>query len=1099
MRTSRRYFAAGVFLLFVLQGCPCPGGGGGGGPVYGELVIRTDQGVSSSAELDFGTVSMGASATKKLVLLNVGRARIIVRGFTKPDASQAATQAGTTVNDANPIFTVTASDEVVIASGETVELDVAFAPPVVENEAERPYRVTLNITADGLPLEAVSTFTLIGNSVSGECALPNTIDFGAVAIGDTFARTFDFVNPRAVETHGYLGPIESQQGVGIFSSTPESPRNEFLIGAMSTRTATFQFKPTQASEYVATVRLRRADACPEKPVRLLGIGVQAVITWAPAELRFGYSPLRNTVERDVVFSNFSVNPVTLSALRAADQTTPNAPSTIFKVVDPSGTLVLPAAARDVDGMLRPGVATVKASFTPTTLGPRRGFLTATTALASQALLSVPMHGVGGGPDIAVNPSPVLSLGRVAFFQGASPASFAQSQLRIQNVGTTIANEPDGNLKLGELDGTGQRARPYWDVVPLNGATRQEICVGVFDAVSGACDERPLNYDAALGLVAGASVQVPVRITPSGLGMREFELRIFSSDADEPVTTLAITANAVDVPECDVEITPIALPFGIVTPPTVRDSAFSIRNRRVGAGDVCLITNLQLGAETGTPTGMPPVFSLPTGTLSELELQPAESRQIFVRAWPQGQLPATPTQVSGKVQFNLAHRTAPAREVAVTATIANSCLVISPSDLNFGTVQRECASATKTFLMYNTCSTPVTINTASMSAPAGEAPGGPNCPGSAPCPEFHVVSGLAGSTVVAPGATTPVTFQLRYRPINLGPDSGAFVINVTQAGQPLDYVVTLRGVGDTQGLNTDTFRQTNRREADILLAIDKSGSMGLEQEKLATNMNAFLAFATAERVDFHIAAINTELTDPNRGVFNVSTAGHRYLRPDTLNLQREFASIVQVPLAGGTESCMEPATLALTAPLINDPTKNGGFLRNDAVLAVVCVTDAPDQAPQPPAFYLNQLIAIKGAQRQTDFTYNVIGPFLPNNPAQCGYDGTNDTRHAYMVQQTNGVQEEICLDDWSAGLERIGKRAFGYRLNFFLTSQPDLSSPYGIRVMINDVVLPEIDPDPTLNSRIWEYDAVSNSVVFQPLYVPGAGDTLTVTYQVACLP
>lgn len=1098
MNSSRRLFAVGAFLLFVLQGCPCPGGGGGGGAVYGELVIRTDEGVSSSAELDFGTVSMGTSATKKLVLLNVGRARVIVRGFTKPDASQAATKAGT-VNDANPVFTVTASDEVVIASGETVELDVAFAPPVVENDAERAYRVALNITADGLPLEAVSTFTLIGNSVSGECALPANIDFGAVAIGDTFPRTYDFVNPRGIETHAYLGPVESQQGDGIFSISPESPKNEFLLGAMNTRTATFHFRPTQAREYVATVRMRRSDACPEKPVRLQGIGVDAVITWAPAELRFGYSPLRNTLEREVVFSNFSVNPVTLSALRAADQTTPNVPSSIFKVVDPLGSLELPAASRDVDGMLRPGVAAVKVSFTPTTLGPRRGALTATTTLLTQALISVPLHGIGGGPDIEVRPAPVISLGRIAYFPGASPASFAQSQFRIQNVGTpAAASDPDGNLKLGELDTAGQPTR-YWDVVPLNGALREEICVGVFNANGGACDERPPTYDTALGLIAGASVNVPVRITPNGFGVREFELRIFSSDVDEPVTTVTITANAVNVPECDVEITPIALPFGIVTPPAVRDSSFAIRNRRVAVGEVCLITNLQMGPETGTPAGMPPIFSLPFGTLSELELQPAESRQIFVRAWPQGQLPPTPAQVSGKVQFNLAHRTAPSREVAVTATIANSCLTISPSDLNFGTVQRECASATKTFLMYNTCSTPVTINTAAMGAPAGEAPGGPNCPGSAPCPEFHIVSGLAGNTVVAPGATTPVTFQLRYRPINLGPDSGAFVINVTQGGQPVDYVVTLRGVGDTQGLNTDTFRQTNRREADILLAIDKSGSMELEQQKLASNMNSFLAFAEAERVDFHIAAINTELTDPNRGVFNVSTGGHRYLRPDTLNLQREFASIVQVPLAGGTESCMEPATLALTAPLINDPTKNGGFLRNDAVLAVVCVTDAPDQAPQPPAFYLNQLIAIKGAQRQTDFTYNVIGPFLPNNPAQCGYDGTNDTRHSYLVQQTNGVQEEICLDDWSAGLERIGKKAFGYRLNFFLTATPDLSSPYGIRVTVNDVVLPEIDPDPTLNSRIWEYDPTNNSVVFQPLYVPGAGDTLTVTYQVACLP
>ena len=37
--------------------------------------------------------------------------------------------------------------------------------------------------------------------------------------------------------------------------------------------------------------------------------------------------------------------------------------------------------------------------------------------------------------------------------------------------------------------------------------------------------------------------------------------------------------------------------------------------------------------------------------------------------------------------------------------------------------------------------------------------------------------------------------------------------------------------------------------------------------------------------------------------------------------------------------MDPAVRALTAPNINDSTKNGGFLRDDASLSVVCVTDA----------------------------------------------------------------------------------------------------------------------------------------------------------------
>jgi hypothetical protein len=520
-----------------------------------------------------------------------------------------------------------------------------------------------------------------------------------------------------------------------------------------------------------------------------------------------------------------------------------------------------------------------------------------------------------------------------------------------------------------------------------------------------------------------------------------------------------------------------------------------------------MSNLQLAPETGTPPGMPVVFSLPGGPIDELELMPSETKQVMVRAWPQGQLPSTPAQVVGRVSFNLADPVAPQRQVALTATIANSCLTISPSTLDFGVVKKDCNSPNRNFQIYNSCSSDVIINTATMGSAAGEGPGGPNCPGTSPCPEFFVISGITGGTRVSPGSTTPVTFSLKYHPINYGPDTGAFVISVTQGGQPLDYVVALQGRGDMLGLNTDTFRQDTKPKADILLVIDDSGSMSDKQASLAQNMASFLQYATSNQVDFHLAVTNTEQTDPDRGRFCTASGttsqacphGNKILTPMTPNLQTEFAALVTVGTHGGYESCMEPATRALTAPYITDPLSNAGFLRQEAVLAVVCISDARDQAPQAPAFYLNQLLNIKGAQHAGMFTYNVIGPFLPAPPAGCTYDDPQDGRDDFMVSQTNGVKEEICTPNWAVALERIGKNAFGYRTNFFLTSRPDLSAATGIQVAIDGMPIPSVDPDPNLMSLIWEYDATNNSIDFQPLYVPEPGKTLTVTYQAACIP
>jgi hypothetical protein len=321
-----------------------------------------------------------------------------------------------------------------------------------------------------------------------------------------------------------------------------------------------------------------------------------------------------------------------------------------------------------------------------------------------------------------------------------------------------------------------------------------------------------------------------------------------------------------------------------------------------------------------------------------------------------------------------------------------------------------------------------------------------------------------------------------------------------------------------GLNTDTFRQDAKPKADILLVIDDSCSMSDKQMALATNFNSFIKYAQSSQVDFQIGVTTTDPDPSIKGRLKTAPAGFKILKPSTPNLEQQFQAVVNVGTNGSpTETCMDPAVAALTAPLITDPAANLGLLRQDAVLAVVCVTDAPDQAVQPAHFYLNQLRNIKGAQRPGMFTYNVVGPFLPAEPPGCQYDGSGDDgTHAYMVAQTNGVKEEICTPDWAKALENIGKNAFGFRTNFYLTARPDLTATRGIEVGIDSIpcpmtgcpqgqtcstvsnmcVLPQTDPR---GARVWEYDPVTNSINFEPLYVPEPGKTLTVTYQVACIP
>lgn len=1132
--TLMKSVVLGAFVALSVQGCRC-------GDVLpprstGEVRLLTTDATGAEiggpdAVYDFGNVSMGKSETIKLRVSNVGLGTLTITRFDKESGD--ATVVGPFVTDANPVFNVNFAEATPVGSADLFETDITFTPTVEDGVQQHPYQVVLKMTSADVPegLE-VATITIKGNGVSGECDLPAEIDFGAVAIGDTFDYSFEYANQRPIDTRGYLGSIESAQGP-VFTLSPDSPKGDFIIPAMRSKTAKFSFKPTENKQYLGSVLMRRADGCPERTVRLRGDGVAAVLSWSPMSLDFGYVTPNSKAEKEITFSNGSLRAITLSELLSKDSLN----SGVFKITRTDSAdltkLVVPAASRDAaTGMIVPGTVTAQLSFAPVTLGGRAGFLTGNTGLMSQPQISVPLKGVGGGPDIKVTPSPVMNFGRVAYFPGVTPASSGTRQLVVQNVGTRPTQpDPRANLKLGKVDANGDFVLPYFEVTAITGDA-SEICVGTFDTATSTCsnDLSAAIYNPAVGLEAGTSVlNLPVRIAPNGLGARSYELKIFSNDSDAPVTTVTINATSVEVTPCQIEVTPSVLAFGIVAPPTVKDLGFQIRNTLTGPNDLCLLSNLQLLPETGTPPGFQPVFSLPsdfsssTNPINELELMPGETKQVIVRAWPQGQLPSAPANVVGKVQFNQAHPSDPVKEVTLTATIATSCLAISPSALDFGTVKKDCNSSNRAFNIYNSCSSEITINSAGLGSAAGEGAGGPNCPGNTSCPEFFVVSGIPGGTRISAGSTVPVTFSLKYRPINYGPDTGAFVINVTQNSQALDYVVALQGNGDMTGLNTDTFRQDSEPKADILIVMDVSGSMDNEQAAVGTNMDAFLQYARANRVDFQIGLTTSELSsnepDTNRvaGELWPTGTGLKILKPGTPNLSSEFQNLVVFDtgfgdaqgggdsLYGGSEGCLTPAVRALTGSYINDPTKNLGFLRNEAVLAIVCITDAQEQsptqtgAPTMPVF-LNLLLNIKGSQRASAFTYNVVGPFLtnPSSVTGCSYDGSpDDGKHAFMVQNTNGVKEEICTPNWAQSLERIGKNAFGYRTNFFLNSRPDLASSTGIVVQIDGVTIAATDP--VFNSRVWQYNSTTNSIDFESLYVPEPGKTLTVTYTAACIP
>jgi hypothetical protein len=526
------------------------------------------------------------------------------------------------------------------------------------------------------------------------------------------------------------------------------------------------------------------------------------------------------------------------------------------------------------------------------------------------------------------------------------------------------------------------------------------------------------------------------------------------------------------------------------------------NHGTAPDDICIISGVELAP------GSDPAYSLPDGAVMSHELGPGQLLQVLVRVSPQGTVPEPTVSLTGALQYSASSPTQPTGLVPLETRVGASCLTIAPSHQDFGAVRPACSSSTRTFVIYNNCPEPVRLEQIALLDGAGQQPGGPNCTGAVPCPEFHLdAQGIpAGGMNLAPGAN-PVSFQARYAPIDLTKDSGVIGVDVVQAGADVTYLVTLEGTGDPNGMNTDSFMQNRVPKADVLFTIDNSGSMEPYQTSLANNFASFISYAQAANVEWQIGVTTTDMDEgdppPSPGLPAVPPGAQgrllgdalnpKILTPTTPDVANKFRAKVNVGLAGSTnEQGLEASLRAVTPPL--SVNENAGFVRPDASLAIVLVTDARSQSDQDAAYYVDSFLNIKGFNNATLFSFNAIAGFNPNPPATCKYDeGPDDGTFAEVVAQTHGLREEICTTDWSASLKSIGQAAFGFRTTFHLTSVPDTTQP--ITVTIGGANVPQSSG----GISHWTYDSVANAVVFNPASAPGPGETMEVTYFLGCFP
>ncbi|MBO87045.1 MAG: hypothetical protein CL927_16985, partial [Deltaproteobacteria bacterium] len=214
----------------------------------------------------------------------------------------------------------------------------------------------------------------------------------------------------------------------------------------------------------------------------------------------------------------------------------------------------------------------------------------------------------------------------------------------------------------------------------------------------------------------------------------------------------------------------------------------------------------------------------------------------------------------------------------------------------------------------------------------------------------------------------------------------------------------------------------------------------------------------------------------------------------------FSEMVAVGVEGsGIEMGLASARTALSEPLLS--TTNAAFLREDANLSIIFVSDENDFSEDTTSEYYRHFAELK-----TDAAYRdhgilnfsaIVGRDVPPAAGAFACESTNGVasygaRYIDLATRTDGALESICDEDFSPIASELGLLVSGLNLEFVLTEPCDETT---LEVTLYEE---RSDPSPyeTLNIGVdYTFNVANNSIVFAAGQVPPSEHWIVAEYKV----
>lgn len=1062
---SRLTFGGAAFAACLLALGGCSDDGKGSFQIGGDLVISV-----RPNPVTFGAIATGVHDEKVVTIRHDGTSGTLnLRKVTFESASSE--------------LAIGQPSKTALEPGEETSFVVTYDPidAVLDQgkifiETNVPSPTTGNVTVE-VPVQTVAQSGFLR-------AIPDPVEFGDVEVGQVVRKPVTLANIGSDDV--------TLTGVTVRNGIDGEP---FSVSFLPTLPATFAPEETITFE-VAYAPLRQGgDAgkaeiafqvqgvTKEIPaVNLLGNGVGPRLVAFPNPVDFGWRALETAHTLPLTIANQGSKDLVITDLALAPG---SSPTVSWDGFPSGGATIQPNKVLALTVVFEPTADMVQTS------GPIATLVFTSNDLSNEGKAEVFVYGRSEVPLLQVNPPESVDFGFVAqnlanrrtvslFNAGAAPL-----QVRSISLPDSAGNEFEI-----EADGWGPTANP----------------------------------PTAASLLPNEYREVRVKFTNRGgtSGSAFGKLRVESNDAARPQWDVDLKAQRAGAPTCDFRIVPGQLDFGTVARGNRRVMTANLVN--VGSGDCSFhsalvndcasffgffdgsctdpITTPQLNGTSNyyKVTRTPPAIQggLKAGQSYPLEVTftPPDSAPIFgddltdyagllaVRVIDPYSGSVTPVifprPLGGASPYppNLHARSGIAQ------------LAVLPAEVDFGMTTVGCASQTIEVTAYNVGSAPLDLTDLKLQGCS---------------PEFRIRSSPGLPKTLAVNGNEKVTVV--YIPQDTSSDACGLAFYTNNEATPT-IVVPLKGQGTYETEHTDVFTQTTGQDVDVLFVVDDSGSMDEEQSNLASNFQSFIAGAQTWNNDYHIAVTTTDLETVN-GRFVAANGNKRFVTRPTAS---QFAANVKVGTNGsGDEKGLAAAQAALSLPNTADSGttcgadtdctapercwdgfcggRNRGFLRPDAALEVVIVSDEEDHSPGDLAFYVNFFKSIKGIYNTNLFhLHAIVGPRGGCSSSAGSADAGE--RYINVASQTGGAIVSICDSSFAAGLSSIGDIAFGLRTQFFLGRIPE---PSTITVKVGTSACD------SRSGANWTYDVNSNSVVFAETgaCMPQAGNRVEIKYKTIC--